>query len=634
MSDALATSRRYRVLRRLAAGGMGEVLLAEFVGDEHVGSGLVVVKRTLPNSPQKEHQNTMLREEGRVAVRLVHENLVETFFVDEHGGEPLLVMEYLAGRSMAQVLGAAKKKKELAPVEVCLAVVRAAACGLHFAHTLQDRGRPLGLVHRDVSPANVFVTFDGKVKVIDFGVAKADDSEIRTSTGILKGKIGYMSPEHAVGERLGPAADMWSLGVVLWESLLAERLFLGQNPSVTLHQITHKHIDPPSTMRPELPERIDALCMRLLERDPARRVQSGAALVALIDALPEARALPRLNLGGFLSQRFPEDAAQGMQEAAHAARPRRRTPTPAGLVDGAAPVGNADPDVPTLMLEKSELLALAQKTGAGGADAAPDEDLRTLRLPYPLETTDDLARGSFGDAAPARGASGEGVATTAAQLRTEALPAPVAAQRPRTPSSSRPTPPAPEPRRGPSAVAVALTTFGLLATLMGTAFSFLSAARAPQPVLYAYRAADGYDVVVGAVEDAPPSVPVDRVRQLEQPVALLWKAGDATAQLVDAATLHPKLEEAGVLQRARQPKTRRALVSAALPAAIAFVGLLSLAVALPQLLLRGARARVLACAIAVAAAVLVGAVAWRFGALGWPGTAAMSPRDPPRLEWR
>jgi len=193
----------------------------------------------------------MLREEARLGLRLRHENIVETLRLDEHAGEPLVVMELLAGRSMGQVLAQAKKRKENVPIEVALAVLRGAACGLHFAHTLRSAdGRALGLVHRDVSPANIFVTFDRHVKVIDFGIAKSEDSEIKTTTGILKGKLGYMSPEQAHGEgKLGAQADVWSLGVFFWEMLLAERMFYSPNPRATLMQIAYEELTPPSARR-------------------------------------------------------------------------------------------------------------------------------------------------------------------------------------------------------------------------------------------------------------------------------------------------------------------------------------------------------------------------------------------------
>ncbi|HEY1099525.1 MAG TPA: protein kinase, partial [Myxococcota bacterium] len=181
MSNEVLGNGRYTVQRRLAAGGMGEVLLADFVGDGEITPGLLVVKRILsvaPGVPPAEGQVRMLLEEGRLGLRLQHDNIVETFRTEVDDNNPLLVIELLAGKSMAQVLGQAKKQARPIPVEIALQVLRGACCGLHFAHTLKGPdGSALGLVHRDVSPANIFVTFDGKVKVIDFGVAKSEDSE-------------------------------------------------------------------------------------------------------------------------------------------------------------------------------------------------------------------------------------------------------------------------------------------------------------------------------------------------------------------------------------------------------------------------------------------------------------------------
>lgn len=341
MLDPLEQSSRYRLLRRLAVGGMGEVLLAQFVGDTNlrITPGLVVVKRTLLGHPNQHHQDALLREEGRIALRLAHANIVETFALEDVGGLPILSMEYLPGRSVAQVLGAAKRTQQLLPIAVVAAIVRAAACGLHFAHTMRDGNKPLNIVHRDVSPANIFVEFDGRVKVIDFGVAKAEDSEIRTSTGILKGKIGYMSPEQATGEKLDARSDLWSLGVLLWESLLADRLFHGKNPSATLFQITHRDITPPSQLRPDISAELDAICVRLLDRDRKKRFQSAADLVRAIDALPEVSRLPAgvagVDLGRFLAERFPEEAQQARSEslAQPLARLLRQEPIPSGIVD-------------------------------------------------------------------------------------------------------------------------------------------------------------------------------------------------------------------------------------------------------------------------------------------------------------
>ncbi|MFZ9887757.1 MAG: serine/threonine-protein kinase, partial [Myxococcota bacterium] len=358
MNETFEQHPAFSIVRRLAVGGMGEVLLARFVGNEHVGPGLVVVKRTLTDHPNRDYQDQMLREEGRVAVRLRHANLVETYAMDELGGHPLLVMELLAGRSMAQVLGNAKRAKTPTPVGVALQVLHGAACGLHFAHTLRVGGQPLGLVHRDVSPANIFVTYDGKVKVIDFGVAKAQDSEIKTSTGILKGKLGYMSPEHAKGETLDPRADVWSLGVVLWESLVTDRLFGGQNPAMTLFQITQAPQDPPSVRRPDVPPEVDALCMRLLAKDRDQRFASCAEVVRAIEQLPPS-LWRDTDVGAFLSQRFPDDAATGQQELAERARMVRPRPIPAGILESEVIPESDESQVATLIADGRALVRQA-----------------------------------------------------------------------------------------------------------------------------------------------------------------------------------------------------------------------------------------------------------------------------------
>ena len=337
---------QFRVLRRLAAGGMGEVLLAETPGTLDISPGILVVKRILPaqpGQPPHESQVEMLREEARLGLRLVHDNIVETFRYDEDGKIPLLSMEFLAGRSMAQVLGQAKKQKTPVPIDVSLKILRGAACGLHFAHTLKEGGKDLGLVHRDVSPANIFVTFDGRVKVIDFGVAKSEDSELRTATGILKGKLGYMSPEQALGApHLTPQADVWSLGVYFWECLLAERLFSTNNPTQTLMAIGQKDIIRPSTLRADVTPDVEAICMRMVERDLRKRFVSCADIVRAIDGVVGRARLASADLGLLVAQRFPEEADAGRADAARAAKLRRKIPIPTGLIEGSAVVHTED----------------------------------------------------------------------------------------------------------------------------------------------------------------------------------------------------------------------------------------------------------------------------------------------------
>ncbi|MCC7069813.1 MAG: protein kinase [Deltaproteobacteria bacterium] len=658
MSEQLAGG-RFNVVRRLAQGGMGEVLLAEFAGDTalRLSAGLVVVKRVLPDHPNRAHQADLLREEGRVSLRLLHENLVETFFVDEHDGDPLIVMEFLSGRAMSQVLGQAKKHKEPVPVDVALALLRAAACGLHFAHTLQDRGRPLGLIHRDVSPANLFVTFDGRVKVIDFGVAKADDSEIRTSTGILKGKLGYMSPEHALGEELTPAADLWSLGVLFWETLCAERLFASPSPSQTLSAISERPVPPPTTLRADLPAHIVALCMQLLERDLDKRVATGADLVDRIDRLPQATALPRVDLGGWLSDRFPEEADVGRHEAARGARMQRRVPMPLGLVEGSAQPAPSEAEAPTLVIGAQAMLQAVDRLRADdatNAEQAPvgstSEELPTK--PVTVQRTPGESPGSL-LADPDEPSSSRAVPMTVDLSPTAVLPPEVmsAALRPlnspieessagrrvpagtsvetdtgfsRAGQQSTATLPVVE-RRG-SWIAVAGLTFGLLALAMGVGFAFAAPQMTPVDV-YAYRAPQGHEVLVALPSHAPDASAVRRV-SMSAPVARC--AGDPTPRLCTTDELERLLRTSGVWQRASLPPMLRAQVALLLPVLIAGLGLLALAFSLPALLVHSKGARTVTRVVLLAVAAAVAWYAVEAGALSWPGLRAW--RQQPRLE--
>lgn len=659
MTDQLSGG-RFMVVRRLAQGGMGEVLLVEFAGDSalRLSAGLVVVKRVLPDHPNRAHQADLLREEGRVSLRLLHENLVETFFVDEHDGDPLIVMEFLSGRAMSQVLGQAKKRKEHVPIDVTLALMRAAACGLHFAHTLQDRGRPLGLIHRDVSPANLLVTFDGRVKVIDFGVAKADDSEIRTSTGILKGKLGYMSPEHALGETLTPAADMWSLGVLFWETLCAERLFASSSPSQTLAAISERPIPLPTTLRPDIPRHVVELCMHLLERDVDRRVAAGAELVALIDELPEARGLPRVDLGGWLSGRFPEEADVGKKEAAHASRMQRRVPMPIGLVEGSAHAGPSEAEAPTLVIGAQAMLQAVDRLrtdddgapsrtglGASTTEELPTKPVSVGRasagtpgrlLADPVEPSQPHPASDMLDFSPTTVLPPEVVS---AGLRPLNAPPDETSGGRRVPAGTsaaastgfssvaqHSTATMPMVDHGASWFAVAGLTFGTLALAMGIGFAFAAPQISPVDV-FAFQAPQGHEVLVAIAAHAPKP---DAARRVSLAAPVVRFPADPTPKPCAPDMLEGKLKRSGVWARASLPPTTRAQIALLLPVLISGLGLLALAYSLPALLLRRSAPKVVARLI-----LLVGTSAalwWAIdaGALSWPGLQAW--RERPRLE--
>ena len=250
MKERLEKSEKYRLKRRLAIGGMGEIYLVETTNHPHFTDGILVAKGPPDEIIHNKNKIDMLHEEGRLALRLEHENIVQTFDIEEDEDNlPLLLMEYLSGPSLSEVLGRAKKKEIKIPIHFILQVLKDAVCGLHFAHTLKNQyGNNIGIIHRDVSPANILITIDGQNKIIDFGIAKSADSEVKTKTGTIKGKLSYMAPEHITGKRPDVQSDIWALGVVLWESLAVNRLFSGNTFQAVIQQVLHFPIVPPSTV--------------------------------------------------------------------------------------------------------------------------------------------------------------------------------------------------------------------------------------------------------------------------------------------------------------------------------------------------------------------------------------------------
>ncbi len=221
--DAM-TIGKYRLIAELGHGGMSDVFLAvsKGMGGFHK---LLVIKQLRPNLAEDEEFLSMFLDEARLAARLSHRNVVATYEVGEDGGRYYIAMEYLEGQALKRIIHRAKTRFGL---DMHLQVVLDVLKGLHHAHDLCDYdATPLGVVHRDVSPHNIFVTYAGDVKVVDFGVAKALDSSTETSAGVMKGKLAYMSPEQARSGDVDRRADIFSVGVLLWEGVTGQRMWGG-----------------------------------------------------------------------------------------------------------------------------------------------------------------------------------------------------------------------------------------------------------------------------------------------------------------------------------------------------------------------------------------------------------------------
>jgi serine/threonine-protein kinase len=262
---------KYQLVRELASGGMAQIFLSVYQGLEGFNR-VVAVKRVLPQMTASPEFIQMFLDEARLAARLEHPNIVRTYEFGVENGRYFMVMEYLAGEDLNAVLNRAAATGHPLPIQFVAEVASRVCAGLQFAHELADAdGRPLGLVHRDVSPGNIVVTYFGEVKLIDFGVAKAATNVVRTRTGILKGKISYMSPEQLRSRGVDRRSDVFSTGVVLWELLAGVRLFARDSDAATLYAILDDEIPPVQARRPDVPDDLARIVERALARAPDDR---------------------------------------------------------------------------------------------------------------------------------------------------------------------------------------------------------------------------------------------------------------------------------------------------------------------------------------------------------------------------
>jgi eukaryotic-like serine/threonine-protein kinase len=270
---------RYELLERLAGGGMGEVYLARQQGPDGFEK-LLVVKTLLEHLSCDEELILMFKDEARVTARLIHPNICQVFEFEQANGVYYMAMEYLRGDDLRRLSRECERQGKPLPPELVCRIISDAAAGLDFAHSLRDPdGKPYGIVHRDISPQNIFVTFEGAVKVIDFGVAKAAGRAQHTRTGALKGKCSYMSPEQAAGQPVDNRSDIFALGIVLHELLSGQRLFKGDSDLETLARVEACEV--PSLA--SLPKELDAIVLKALAKNREDRYRTAQELRLLLE---------------------------------------------------------------------------------------------------------------------------------------------------------------------------------------------------------------------------------------------------------------------------------------------------------------------------------------------------------------
>ncbi|HTL31684.1 MAG TPA: protein kinase [Kofleriaceae bacterium] len=269
---------RYTVLKHLASGGMADVLLGRTDGIEGFERH-VVLKRIRAEHAKDQRFISMFLDEARTAANLHHQNIVQVYDIGESSGEFFFAMEYIHGEDLRKLLSAVSKSKTHMPLGYVVAIVSAAASGLHYAHDRKGPDKkPMNIVHRDVSPSNILIGYDGAVKVVDFGIAKAATRAVETRSGSLKGKVSYMSPEQCKGEDIDRRSDVYALGVLLYELSTTTRLFKGDNDYLLMDAIVNGKVPLPRVRRPDLPNELSSIIMRALSVDPNRRYQTAEEL--------------------------------------------------------------------------------------------------------------------------------------------------------------------------------------------------------------------------------------------------------------------------------------------------------------------------------------------------------------------
>jgi serine/threonine-protein kinase len=358
----------YELVRRLATGGMAEIFLARQLGLEGFEKELVI-KRILPHLASEAGFIRMFLDEARIAARLNHPNITQIYNLGSQGGTYFIAMEYVEGRDLRGVWKLCEQRDEPMPAHLACYVIAQSAAALHHAHNATNRkGRPLGIVHRDVSPQNILVSDAGAVKVVDFGIAKAADSSTHTRAGVLKGKFAYMSPEQAAGQKIDRRTDIFALGVVLHEMLTGKRLFKRDTDVSTLSAVGECRPERPSTLYDELPDDLDDVVLKALRRNPKDRYQDAEELQLALEEWIVAHGMPSgaPPLAQFLTA-LPAEAERKSAERQRKSRDRRSARTP--------PPAKEEPP-PTKMLR-----------GGTKADAKPPQRPETEVAPAPVKVS-------------------------------------------------------------------------------------------------------------------------------------------------------------------------------------------------------------------------------------------------------
>lgn len=409
---------KYELVDRLGRGGMADVWRARVAGPQGFNR-TVVLKRILPHLITDTRARELFEREARVVSRLSHANIVPVYEFGEIDGEYYLAMEYVEGRDLSALIRAGGASPQLAAV-----VVRDVCRALAYAHALRgDDGVPLRILHRDVSPSNIIVGYDGSVRLLDFGIAKAfsDPRDKRTVKGTIRGKFGYIAPEVFEGEQPDARADLFSIGVVLHETVSGKRLFRGASDIETLALVKRAQIPLLSSLHPAVPAALDTICLRALERDRERRYTSGSVMADDLDAVVHELRFGPTQLAELVEHLFPRETAFKWQDA-HDSGPMTLVDQPALENDRASEVGIGQGLGTARVVEPDERATVQMDAGVVQALAAKNQ-ARAHDQPAPPTAATVLGRGGQrGQAAGSATPPGSGTPLEAATVINQPVP--------------------------------------------------------------------------------------------------------------------------------------------------------------------------------------------------------------------
>jgi serine/threonine protein kinase len=334
---------KYQIITQLSVGGMAELFLG-FTSGPGGFRKYVAIKRILPDVRSNEAFERMFLDEARITAAFNHPNIAQVYELGQEEDGLFLAMEFVAGQNLDQLTAAYRRRNAPIPLGLSVAVMRDMCLALHYAHTFTDpSGRPSPIIHRDVAQKNVMVTYDGVVKLLDFGIAKARNSLERTRAGTVKGTAGYMSPEQVRGQPLDGRSDLFSAGVVLWELVTGGRLFAGKTEREEMGLIVEASIPPPRHPSETVPEALSTVILKALERDPNNRFQSAKELARALEQATGALLFDVDQRAGLMRELFEKKMAATRSLLESANDSADSDPVAAAPVQKAEPPPKAEP---------------------------------------------------------------------------------------------------------------------------------------------------------------------------------------------------------------------------------------------------------------------------------------------------